>query len=156
MKQKLADAEETITALKEQLYGLPGKIRELESENAALKAVLRCRNDDYDDEDSDEDNEYERPDGMSDKEFRAYVAFRNQRKDVYPDYYTEMTIAPVEESEWQQRLQEMREDGLIMDMDDPYKLKTPEMCIEEVRGKIMDDPYKLKTPEMCIEEVRSK
>jgi hypothetical protein len=132
MKQKLADAEEIITALKEQLYGLPGKIRGLECENAALKAVLRCRNDD--DDDGYEDNEYERPDGMSDNEFRAYVAFRNQRKDLYPDY-TEMTIAPVEESEWQQRLQEMREDGLIMDMDDPYKLKTPEMCFEEVRGK---------------------
>ena len=112
MAQKLADAEETIVSLKRELYGLPGKIRELECENAALKAVLRCRNDD---EDGDEDNEYERPDGMSDKEFRAYVAFRNQRKGVYPDYYTEMTIAPVEESEWQQRLQEMREDGLWED-----------------------------------------
>ena len=115
MKQNLAEAEETITALKSQLYELPGKIMELESENAALKAVLRCRNDDDDDENSDEDNEYERPDGMSDKEFRAYVAFRNQRKDVYPDYYTEMTIAPVEEAEWQQRVQEMREDGLWED-----------------------------------------
>ena len=106
MKQKLADAEEIITALKSQLYGLHGKIRELECENAALKAVLRCRND---------GDEYERPEGRSDKEFRAYVSFRNQRKDVYPDYYTEMTIAPVEESEWQQRLQEMRKDGLWED-----------------------------------------
>ena len=114
MKQKLADAEEIITALKEQLYELPGKIRELECENAALKAVLRCQNDD-DDEDGYEDNEYERPDGMSDKEFRAYVAFRNQRKGVYPDYHTEMTIALIEESEWQERLQEMREDGLWED-----------------------------------------
>ena len=117
MKQKLEDAEETITELKSQLYELPNmyrKIKELESENAALKAVLRCQNE-TDDENSDEDNEYERPDGMSDKEFRAYVAFRNQRKDVYPDYYTEMTIAPVEEAEWQQRVQEMREDGLWED-----------------------------------------
>lgn len=116
MEQKLADAEEIITALKRDLYEvyyLPGKIRELECENAALKAVLRCRNDDN--EDGDEDNEYERPDGMSDKEFRAYVSFRNQRKDVYPDYYTEMTIAYIEESEWQERLQEMREDGLWED-----------------------------------------
>ena len=114
MAQKLIDAEETITSLKRQLYGLPGKIMELESENAALKAVLRCQNE-TDDDNSDEDNYYERPDGMSDKEFRAYVAFRNQRKDVYPDYYTEMTIAPVEEAEWQQRVQEMREDGLWED-----------------------------------------
>jgi hypothetical protein len=115
MAQKLADAEKTIVSLKKELhelYELPGKITELECENAALKAVLRCRNDD--DEDGDEDNEYERPDGMSDKEFRAYVAFRNQRKDLYPDY-TEMTIAPIEESEWQERLQEMREDGLWED-----------------------------------------
>jgi hypothetical protein len=114
MKQKLTDAEEIITALKSQLYGLPGKIMELESENAALKAVLRCRKKE-DDDDYDEEDYYERPDGMSDKEFRAYVAFRNQRKDIYPDYYTEMTIAPVEESEWQQRVQEMREDGLWED-----------------------------------------
>ena len=113
IKQKLADAEETIVSLKKELhdlYELPGKISDLECENAALKAVLRCRNDDDED-----DNEYERPDGMSDKEFRAYVSFRNQRKDVYPDYYGEMTIAPVEESEWQERLQEMREDGLWED-----------------------------------------
>ena len=33
MAQKLIDAEETITSLKRQLYGLPGKIMELESEN---------------------------------------------------------------------------------------------------------------------------
>ena len=126
-KSMKADAEETIVSLKKELhelYRLPGKIMELECENAALKAVLRCQKEegnddgdcdgDGDDDDADEDY-YERPDGMSDKEFRAYVAFRNQRKDVYPDYYTEMTIAPVEESEWQQRVQEMREDGLWED-----------------------------------------
>jgi hypothetical protein len=115
MKQKLADAEEIITALKSQLYGLPGKIMELESENAALKAVLRCQKEEDDGaNDYNEEDYYERPDGMSDKEFRAYIAFRNQRKDIYPDY-TEMTIAPLEESEWQQRVQEMREDGLWED-----------------------------------------
>ena len=57
--------------------------------------------------------EYRRLPGMSDKEYKAYTFFRLDRQNIYPSYYTERTIAPLEEEAWEQRLQEMREDGLL-------------------------------------------
>jgi hypothetical protein len=58
---------------------------------------------------------YARLPHMSDKEYSAYINFRLSRKYMWPEYYTEMTIAPEEEDAWAERLQEMRDDGLWED-----------------------------------------
>lgn len=107
LEKENADLKAAV-AKSDKIKELEAENAELKTQNAALRAVLRTQNNpEY------SDDSYERPLGMSDREYRAYSAFRNERAytNLYPGY-TEMTIAPIEQQQWEERLEEMRDDGL--------------------------------------------
>jgi hypothetical protein len=131
-EQTLVEANATIASLKKTLNDFRENLMEMTTQNAVLKAIVRSQLNP-----NPYNEAYERPVGMSDKEYCAYTAFRNERDAIYPEYYTERTIAPLEEEEWQERLEEMRADGLWEDEDEETQKQEEKEWADSYRAGIM-------------------